>query len=507
MLDIKLSGYNVDADVLKDMAAQGNQRNDITPEILSASYARIIRDPRPVNELRIAARKEVEKARKSNKAIIFKMGHHSVAEHAVFNFDVMGISRFALEELEKFRLCSFTEKSQRYINLEDNFVVPEEIQNTSVEKKFRAIAHKQFALYERLFQNLKKYVFDKNPDLAKDPKNQSVLEGWAKEDARYITPLAAEAQLGMTMNARNLELILRRFASNPLKEVQSAGQKFYSEVALIAPSIILFHKANDFDQHTCTRLKSYIDGNAAFPASSNTSAPVQNVMRVSHTPQADEMVLSALIQTVSDMSFNDIQMLVHNLGEEEKKSLFKEALAYLEFYDTLPREFEHASIMYQLIVSAACFGQLKRHRMATITSHTYDPKWGVVIPETIKKIGFEQEFVILIEETNAFYKDLYLEAPLIAPYILTNAHQKKLLITVNARELYHMSRLREDSHAQWDIRRMTAEMVAQAKEVMPLTMLLVGGKDSFMEIYKTVYGAYPKISPPETTIKNKTEVS
>ena len=53
------------------------------------------------------------------------MGHHSVAEHAVFNFDVIGISRLAMEELEKFRLCSYTEKSQRYITLDKDFVLPD----------------------------------------------------------------------------------------------------------------------------------------------------------------------------------------------------------------------------------------------------------------------------------------------------------------------------------------------------------------------------------------------
>jgi len=45
------------------------------------------------------------------------MGHHSVAEHAVFNLDILGVSRYVMEELEKFRLCAYTEKSQRYITL------------------------------------------------------------------------------------------------------------------------------------------------------------------------------------------------------------------------------------------------------------------------------------------------------------------------------------------------------------------------------------------------------
>ena len=72
----------------------------MTPETLSASYARISRDPRSVDKLRAVARTEVAKARRSNRNIIFKMGHHSIAEHAVFNFDILGVSRLALEEIE-----------------------------------------------------------------------------------------------------------------------------------------------------------------------------------------------------------------------------------------------------------------------------------------------------------------------------------------------------------------------------------------------------------------------
>ena len=124
-MKVFLAGYNVDTSILDDMQQESGKRSDLTPEVLSAAYARISRDPRPINEIRKSAREEVEKSRRSNATIIFKMGHHSVAEHAVFNLDIIGISRYVMEELEKFRLSSYTEKSQRYITLENDFVVSE----------------------------------------------------------------------------------------------------------------------------------------------------------------------------------------------------------------------------------------------------------------------------------------------------------------------------------------------------------------------------------------------
>jgi thymidylate synthase ThyX len=140
VLEVNCSGRNVDEVVLEELRKGNNSEEVIlaaTPEVLSAAYARISRDPRPVDELRADARTEIEKSRKSTENIIFSMGHHSVAEHAVLNFDLMGLSRLAVEALEQHRLCSYTEKSQRYIALKGDYVAPDEIKGKPSEKEFR----------------------------------------------------------------------------------------------------------------------------------------------------------------------------------------------------------------------------------------------------------------------------------------------------------------------------------------------------------------------------------
>ena len=70
--------------------------------------------------------------------------------------------------------------------------------------------------------------------------------------------------------------------------------------------------------------------------------------------------------------------------------------------------------------------------------------------------------------------------------ILTNAHRKRVLMKVNARELYHISRLREDRHAQWDIRERAQKMLQEARKVLPLTLMLATGKDTFEALRTTV---------------------
>lgn len=492
-MKVTLAGYNIDSVVIDELKKNNPPREDVTPETLSASYARISRDPRPAEELRAIARAEVSRARRSNQNIIFKMGHHSVAEHAVFNFDIVGVSRLALEEIEKFRLCSYTEKSQRYIKLKDDFVIPEEIKKSGMERVFVKTVKAQNVLYHRLFARLKPFMFDKFRDLAKDPKKHSILNGWAMEDARYIVSLATMGQLGLTLNARNLEFIIRRFASKKLAELKELNQKIYDLAKDVAPSIILFTGANDFDALTYPELKK----KAEKIIEQEFNAKKGEVSLVGCTLDGDAKLAAALIHSTTALPYTECLKRAIRLSQEDKHDLMKSAMQYMEFYDSPLREFEYVDLTFELVVSATCFAQLKRHRMATMTAQAYDPSLGVIVPPSIEAVGCKKEFLSMIYETDEVHTLLKEKSELGAGYVLTNSHRRRVLLKLNARELYHVSRLREDQTAQWDIRRIVGRMTNVAKAQMPLTFMLIGGKDRYPQKYEGVFGKPPKANPPD----------
>jgi len=102
----------------------------------------------------------------------------------------------------------------------------------------------------------------------------------------------------------------------------------------------------------------------------------------------------------------------------------------------------------------------------------YDPVLGVTVPASISNAGLERDFmegIRLAEETSGSLGIFY-------PYMLTNAHRRRVVVGINGRELYHFSRLREDSHAQWDIRSIAHCMLHAVREAAPLTTVLAGGK-------------------------------
>ena len=517
-MKVVLAGYNIDREVIEALKRHEPNRLDVTPETLAAAYARISRNPKPVDELRAEARIEVGGARRSNKNIIFAMGHNSVAEHAVFNFDIMGVSRLAIEELERFRLSSYTEKSQRYITLGDDFLVPEEVKKAgdACEKLYTGTVRAQNALYHSLYKRLLPYVIDINKDIADEPGSKGLLEGWAKEDARYIVSLATHGQLGMTINARNLELLVRRFAAKRLAEFRELNERLYGLAKEVAPSIILFTEASPFDEGAYEDLAEEAKreevadfersererkgrGQTAHGLSDPRADEDEETVRLAaHSSDADDRVLVAMLFATSGLSFREWRRRVARMFPDEKFRVYKTAFRRMEFYDYPLREFEHADLTYELVVSASCFAQLKRHRMATLTSQRYDPELSVTLPPAIEAIGAHGEFMDIVGRTNETYDALKSEARVgdAADYVLTNAHRRRVLLKVNVRELYHISRLREDATAQWEIRAVAGRMSVLAREVMPMTCLMLGGKDAYPGLYERIFGERPGAQSP-----------
>ncbi|NPV06253.1 MAG: FAD-dependent thymidylate synthase [Syntrophaceae bacterium] len=486
-MKVILAGFNLDVETIRDIRAANPHAEHFTPETLSAAYARISRSPAPVDELRAAARRDVDKARRSNQAIVFDMGHSSIAEHAVFNIDVLGVSRLLVEEIEKFRLCSYTEKSQRYVLLQDDFVIPREIREAGLAETFTVTVKAQNALYHRLYERLLPWVLDANRELAAVPANRPMLEGWAKEDARYVLCLATEAQLGMTLNTRNLELMLRRLAAHPLEEAREYSRQLYDATKGIAPSLVRYTEATAFDRLTRDDLRA-IAGPALDRAGLAPAAgPVEEVRLVWATPDADTRIAAALLHSSSRLPMAQCLKAAAALPPEDRAGLFKASFRRMQPWDAPLREFENADLQFDLVVSASCFAQLKRHRMATLVAQDYDPALGVTVPPSIAAVGMEAPFREMTARTEETYEAIRRAAPSAAPYILTNAHRKRVLMKLNARELYHIARLRADRHAQWDIRRLTERMLALGREAMPLTLMMAGGKDRFAEIYRDAF--------------------
>jgi len=453
-MKVKLAGYNIDSELIERM---GGVEESLTPEVLSASYARISRDPREISVLRKEARDHVEKARKSNETIVFGLGHSSIAEHAVFNFDIMDISRLAVEALESFRLAAYTEKSQRYIKIGQDFVIPSEIKGEGLENEFRDLMDYLAVQYKKVFRKI---------------RENGGSDSVAKEDARYLLPLATEAQLGMTVNARELEYMVSRLASHPLEELNRFAEILTRKSGVIAPSLIKYPEPADYFRN---RFKSF--ESMAELTESETELE-DEVTVVSAPDNCDELVTAAILFASGEAGIAEASEKASKMNDQQRGGIIRMTLKDIGPHNSVWREFEFASFIFQVNVSASCFAQLKRHRMATLSSQRYLPGAGLIVPVSAE--GCEDIFKEASERSYLMYRRIEEKAGRdAAEYALLNANRRRVLLGMNLRELYHFSRLRSDSHAQWEIRELSEKICSMVREEAPLSSILLGGKDSF----------------------------
>jgi len=144
---------------------------------------------------------------------------------------------------------------------------------------------------------------------------------------------------------------------------------------------------------------------------------------------------------------------------------------------------EHVSLTFAVKgISRSCSLQLVRHRMASYSQQSQRyvsmDDFGFIIPPTInddpelKKL-FTDSMEDIQQKYNAVVKALNKKgitgeaAKQDARFILPEASETKIVLTMNARELLHFFSQRCCSRAQWEIRRMANRMLEIAKEKIP----------------------------------------
>ncbi|MEA3226911.1 MAG: FAD-dependent thymidylate synthase [Planctomycetota bacterium] len=147
-------------------------------------------------------------------------------------------------------------------------------------------------------------------------------------------------------------------------------------------------------------------------------------------------------------------------------------------------------------VSRAMTHQLVRHRLASYSqrSQRYVDHDGFdyIVPsqfegKTVEIDGEQVDAVSYFEQTMAMIAERYdklkdairskgEESNEEARYVLPNACETKILVTMNARELLHFFEERLCMRAQWEIRELADEMLRLIKEVCPALFGGVGPK-------------------------------
>ena len=207
------------------------------------------------------------------------------------------------------------------------------------------------------------------------------------------------------------------------------------------------------------------------------------VILITHTPEPEKVIAASAKLCYSN---SNIENLLDNLSEETNK----------EFLDKLPQAhqspFEHVTFTFGIEgVSRAFLSQMTRHRIASysVQSQRYvnlKDTFEYIIPPEIQD---DEECLKIYNETIARekwayntlsnkLKDKYINQGMKpvqaekkaiedARFVLPNASETKMIVTMNIRSLYNFFTLRCCNNAQWEIRNVADEMLKICKEVSP----------------------------------------
>jgi thymidylate synthase (FAD) len=193
------------------------------------------------------------------------------------------------------------------------------------------------------------------------------------------------------------------------------------------------------------------------------------VALLQHTPDPERTVALAARLCYSPADIDELQERLTGADI----AAFLDKIMSLGHHSVL----EHASFTFGIDgISRAASHQLVRHRIASYSQQSqryvsHAERFAAVVPDSIAArpellARFEEQLAAL----HGCYRDL-VEAGVPAEdarYILPNATETKIIVTMNARELRHFFALRCCERAQWEIRAMAIDMLRLVKAVAPV---------------------------------------
>ena len=449
--------------------------HELTEEQIAVAFAMTSRRPEPFDE--IAEQVSQEKAADFHERWVLGYGHASVAEHAVVHLAVENVSRLACDALEDNRLASYTEKSSRYQVIDRGFYhVPAELdRHPSLRAEYVAACDGLFDGYANLIEGCMAHLRHNNPQgqSERDGVYNLRLRRIATDHCRAVLPAATLTNVGVTANARTLEHAVSKLLSGKLMEENQLGLEVREQAREITPTLIKYAERNEYlarDAERRHELPPHLGlestGAASTQAHGREDVPPQ-VRLVHWDSQAEEKIAAVLLYGGSDLTYEQVWRQVQDMGPDTRQAIIDEALGGLGPHDAPVRELEIVDYTFEYLMDYGAYREFKRHRIQSYFPQLLTVAHGYRVPSVVAEAGLTGEFEDAVAMAEQAFWNVHQESPVVAQYLVTHAHNRRVLSKLNLRECYHLFKLRTSEMAHFSIREPVQEALRLAMEKHP----------------------------------------
>ncbi|MBI3180601.1 MAG: FAD-dependent thymidylate synthase [Myxococcales bacterium] len=459
-----------------------------------SSYDNAVAAARSCYSGRIITAEEVgrdERSREARDRIAnetYEAGHHTILQHAAFQFAIEGVSRQCIWSfLHSHPFYNSEQVSQRYVEVKPGNVLLPELGERE-EGVYRAAVEAQMVSYRALLELLSPKVSEEYFRLF--PGRRRSKEKWAsavkkraQEVARYVLPIGTLAHLYHTVSGLTLHRYHRlcRQLDVPA-ETALVVEAMVSEVSRVDP--LYFRKLEDplpleetleyaalkergrlelggsreyrseFDRRLGPYRSRLVDYKVS--GAESVAQGVRDVLGLARGEMGDESAIELVLSPAQN----------RYLGE---------ALT-LTTLSKLTRALSHAHFTFQKKLSHSADSQDQRHRMApasrpVLFAHFEPGEVDVVVPGLIEAVPEARELYLESMRRTWVAIGRLLEAGVsaeLALYLVPNAFPIRFLESGDLLHLHHKWVQRLCFNAQEEIWRASLEEVLQVRKVHPL---------------------------------------
>jgi len=438
----------------------------LPPEVIAVAFAKTSRSSKPFRE--IATELTEERSSEFHEKWVLGYGHASVAEHAVLHIALENLSRLAIECLESNRLCSYTEKSTRY-QIFDSFYVPPAIAASAHADRYLDVCRRLFATYQASLEPIRRVIEDWYPRRPEETDRAygARIRSRYVDVCRFLLPCATLANVGMTANARALEHAITKMLSHPLEEVRTIGAEVKQVARSEVPTLVKYADPSRYLVETTATLEATAEETTGQVADRAGPESTASVRLVHFDRNAETRVVAACLYRHGRAPYDEVWARASSMTPEDRLAVIEAALGRLDGHDTPIRELEHTTYTFDIVCDQGAYFDLKRHRMMTQSPQAPTVELGYAVPRAFDDAGLGAAYRDAVDLATDAYHEIARQFPREAAYLVTNAHNRRFLATMNLRQLYSLVPLRARESGHFSYRRAALLIYEAVRAVHP----------------------------------------